>query len=159
MKAKPDMHTPIGTWLIRWAGGILTKYIAGAIGKAAWERRWGARCPKPIATFGGNILHLPLTTANDHVLKGEPRMHEGIWLGINGRTGEVSVGTSNGVFKCRPWEDCLTATNGMHRLCMPCEAPLGNQSLDIIPIMCQSEFTELAHARRAGETALPSWLG
>lgn len=36
---KLDMSKPFATWLIRWAGEILTKYAIGRDGKTAWKRR------------------------------------------------------------------------------------------------------------------------
>ena len=44
---------------------------------------------------------LPLKTASIHGKKGEPKMEEGIWLGLNGRTEEAFIGTERGVAKCR----------------------------------------------------------
>ena len=37
-KAKLDMQKPFATWLVRWAGEILTKYSPGKDGKTAYER-------------------------------------------------------------------------------------------------------------------------
>ncbi len=45
--------------------------------------------------------HLPLKTADIHAIKGEPKMFEGIWCGVNARTEEVFIGTKKGVVKCR----------------------------------------------------------
>ena len=32
-RRKIDMNKPFGTWLVRWAGGVLTKYTRGKDGK------------------------------------------------------------------------------------------------------------------------------
>ena len=101
INAKLDMKAPIATWLVRWAGEILTKYTIGKDHKTAWERRRGSKCNKPIVMFGERILYMPLKTATVHQNKAEPKMEEGIWLGINARTEEVLVGTRKGVIKCR----------------------------------------------------------
>jgi len=100
-KSKIDMAKPFATWLIRWAGEILTKYTRGKDGKTAWERRRKEPCSKAIVPIGEKVLYLPLKTASIHAKKGEPKMEEGIWLGINGRTQEVIIGTERGVVKCR----------------------------------------------------------
>ena len=100
-KSKIDMATPFATWLIRWAGEILTKYTRGKDGKTAWERRRKEPCSKAIVPIGEKVLYLPLKTASINAKKGEPKMEEGIWLGINGRTQEVIIGTERGVVKCR----------------------------------------------------------
>ena len=95
------MNRPFATWLVRWAGKILTKYTPGKDGKTPWERRRGEKCNKTIVPIGEKVLYLPLKTASIHTKKGEPKMDEGIWLGVNGRTEEVFIGTERGVVKCR----------------------------------------------------------
>ena len=47
-KSKVDMKKPFATWLIRWAGEILTKYTRGKDGKTAWERRRKESCSKAV---------------------------------------------------------------------------------------------------------------
>ena len=100
-KRKMDMNKPFGTWLIRWAGEILTKYTHGKDGKTPWERRRREACKKAVIPIGEKVLYLPLKTASIHHKKGEPKMEEGIWLGVNGRTEETLIGTTKGVVKCR----------------------------------------------------------
>ena len=87
------MGRPFTTWLIRWAGEVITKHSRGEDGKTAWERRRGEPCTKPIVPIGGKVLYLPLKTADIHSHKGEPKMFEGIWCGVNARTEEVFIGT------------------------------------------------------------------
>ena len=48
IKATLGRKRPFATWIIRWAGGVLTKYARGQDGKTAWERRRGEKCDKPI---------------------------------------------------------------------------------------------------------------
>ena len=56
---KLDMTKPFATWLIRWAGEILTKYTQGKDGKSPWERRRGEKCKKPIVPIGEKVFYLP----------------------------------------------------------------------------------------------------
>ena len=63
---KIDMNKPFGSWLIRWAGEVLTKYTKGDDGKTPWERRRGTTCDQPIANIGEKVLYLPLKTATVH---------------------------------------------------------------------------------------------
>ena len=44
---------------------------------------------------------LPLSTGNGTLDKMEPRMSDGIWLGIDGKDGTVKVGTAAGVVNSR----------------------------------------------------------
>ena len=62
VKAMVGMRGPVATWMVRWAGEILTTYTAGNGGLAARERRRGQTCTKPIAMFGANVFLI--TTAH-----------------------------------------------------------------------------------------------
>jgi hypothetical protein len=66
MKEKLDMSRPFTTWLIRWAGEVLTKYSVGSDSKTPWQRRRGEACDKPIVPIGETVLYLPLKTAEIH---------------------------------------------------------------------------------------------
>ena len=54
---KIDVNKLFGSWVIRWAGEVLTKYTRGDGGKTAWERRRGKPCDKPQAKIGEKVLH------------------------------------------------------------------------------------------------------
>ena len=51
LKAKIDMNKPFGTWLIRWAEEMSTKYTLGNDRMTAWQRRRRDTCPKPLAVI------------------------------------------------------------------------------------------------------------
>lgn len=85
-KTKLDMQGPFATWLIRWAGEVLTKYSKGNDGKTSWQRRRNEPCMKPIALAGEKVPYLPLKTATIHADKGEPKMFDRKWFGIKART-------------------------------------------------------------------------
>ena len=53
LKAKLYPTKPFATWLVRWAGEVLTKYRVGKDGLTAWQRRHGEEREKPIAIHGG----------------------------------------------------------------------------------------------------------
>ena len=94
----PD-DSPIMSWLIRWAGELISKYAMGDDGKIAYERIRGERCAVPIVPFGEAVMYLPLRTAKHS--KGEAAKKIGIWLGTLERTEETLIGIVNGVIKCR----------------------------------------------------------
>ena len=48
-----------------------------------------------------SVLYKSLSSKGDTVDKLEARFEEGIWLGVESRTGEIRVGTPNRVFKSR----------------------------------------------------------
>ena len=52
-----------------------------------------------MAEFGKNIWYMEAGTKGKH--KFDTRWKEGIWLGIRDESGEVIIGTSDGIIKCR----------------------------------------------------------
>ena len=58
-KSKVDMNKPFATWLIRWAGEILTTHTRGEDGKTAWERRRKETCPKAVVPTGEKCYIYP----------------------------------------------------------------------------------------------------
>ena len=146
-KSKIDMTRPFATWLIRWAGEILTKYTKGKDGKTSWERRRKEHCNKTIVPIGEKILYLPLKTASIHGKKGEPKMEEGIWLGINGRTEEVFVGTERGVVKCRtikrlPTDKCWDP-GLLHKMQGTTWQPVPGYKSDHVPVEIDENGTKV----------------
>lgn len=99
-KAKLDMRRPFATWLIRWAGEVTTKHSAGIDEKTSWQRRRGEACENPIVRVREKVVDLQFKTASTHADKGEPKMSEGIWCGINASNGGGFVGTREWVIKC-----------------------------------------------------------
>ena len=61
----------------------------------------GKPAPEPRAEFGEAIMYVPLKGSESRKLKGEPRSYPGHYLGMNLRTGEHIIGTSQGVIKAR----------------------------------------------------------
>ena len=142
-RSKVDMSKPFATWLIRWAGEVITKYTKGKDGKTSWHRRRGEECAKPIVPVGEKVLYLPLKTAEIHRNKGEPKMFEGIWLGINGRTEEVFIGTRKGVVKCRTVqrlpEDERWDTKLLHEMQGTTWQPVPGYKSDHVPVEIDHE--------------------
>ena len=97
LKAMVGMSKPVGIWMVRWAGGVLTKYAAGRDGETAWQRRCGQECFKHIAHVGGRSAISSIANGNYTADKDEPTVFEGIWLGTNACTGEVLIRTKEGV--------------------------------------------------------------
>ena len=48
------------TWMVRWAGELVTKYCTGKGGKTPHERPKGQPTSKPLAQFGESVMYLPL---------------------------------------------------------------------------------------------------
>ena len=88
-------------WEVRWSAELLTKYAPGYDGKTPFERIKGERCKVPLAMFREKVMYLPFKTAASHSQQLQPRMKEGIWLGVIDRIEETIIGTEKGVVKCR----------------------------------------------------------
>ena len=48
------------SWLVRWAGELVTKSSIGKDGKTAYERIRGQTCRRQIAQVGESVLYIPL---------------------------------------------------------------------------------------------------
>ena len=88
-------------WRIRCAAELTTKYSVGKDGKTANERLKLQPCNKPMVQFGEDVLYLFVDALNTDEAIAEFKMRDGIWLGIIGWSGEVSIGTDQGVVKRR----------------------------------------------------------
>ena len=97
-----DPDGVILAWLVEYAAWLYNNCHEGKDGKTATERSQGERSPMPLACFGEKVHFKPLTGSSvgrtDNL---EARWDDGIWLGIENRTGEVRIGTESGVIKCR----------------------------------------------------------
>ena len=74
-------------------------YQIGEDGRTAFERIKGRKCRSPLAQFGERVMYMELRDGKDERPKLERNLKDGVWLGINGRTGEHVIGTSEGVVK------------------------------------------------------------
>ena len=59
-----DGNDDVMSWLIRWAGELVTKFSTGKDWKIAQERLKGNTSKKPMARLGEYVLYLPLDAPN-----------------------------------------------------------------------------------------------
>ena len=88
-------------WAVRWAAELISRYAPGYDGKTPFERLRGENSKAPLAMFGEKVMYFPLKTATSHNKQAQPKMREGVWLGIFERTEETIIGTERGIIKCR----------------------------------------------------------
>ena len=86
-------------WMVRWAAALVSRYQIGSDGQTAHERIKGRKCRGPIAIFGESVWYKEMNDNKGDKAKIESRWHDGVWMGVKGRTGEYIVGTSVGVVK------------------------------------------------------------
>ena len=92
-----DSHTL--PWLVMHAATTITRYRKDADGITAYRRWKGKEFKRDVAEFGENVWYLKSDSAGRD--KYASRWQEGIWLGIMDDTGEIIVGTDEGVVKSK----------------------------------------------------------
>ena len=101
MSIRIGVKSPLLTWLVEHAAWLYNNCREYKDKKTGTERLQSGRSIKPVAELGESILYKPLSSKGDAVDKLEARFEEGIWLGVESRTGEIRMGTSSGVAKSR----------------------------------------------------------
>ena len=88
---------PFDIW--QHACDVINRYQVGEDGKTAYERHRGKKFRKEVLEFGEGVMGM---------IPGEPksmerreRWIEGIWLGVHEESGEVYLGTEEGIVKVR----------------------------------------------------------
>ena len=89
------------TWIVDYAGMLITRVKKGSDGKTAYQRLKGKSPGKQVAMIGERVLYMPIRKSSSRLNKLEPKFKYGIWLGVSGRTSESLIGASDGVFKAR----------------------------------------------------------
>ena len=99
-RIEPD-H-PVLTWLVEWAATLINLYRVGKDGKTPVQRHKGDdRRHRAIAEFDEAIWYMPLSSNDAKLNKMDVKLHDGVWLGMDGRDGSVGVRTASGVVMAR----------------------------------------------------------
>ena len=93
------MDSPILPWLVMHAGANLNRFSQGKDGYTAHRRLRGRAFNRPVTEFGECVWYYKPNKKQRGKI--EPRWADGVFLGIREESGEVIIGTSEGVFKCR----------------------------------------------------------
>ena len=86
-------------WFVMHSAAVINRRRMGEHGMTAYRRWKGKPFNRIVAEFGECIWYLKSGSAGRD--KFVNRWEEGIWLGIRDESGEVIVGTKDGVVKCR----------------------------------------------------------
>ena len=86
-------------WAIRWAAMLTSRFLVGADGRTAYERRRGRRCNLECVPFGEYVWFKQVREGNDRTNKTESEWSEGIWLGHARQSNEHVIGTEQGVVR------------------------------------------------------------
>ena len=97
IKIKGEMN--IIPWMIRNGAAVVNRYQVGDDGRTPYRRLRGRDFNKEVAEFGEKIMYLKLESVGKE--KSESRWSEGIFVGIKEETGEMMIGTKEGVERAR----------------------------------------------------------
>ena len=94
----PSEH-PVLKWLILHSGVLLTRFMVGNDGKTAYERERGKKYRRSLPEFGEIVHYMPLKRKESKRNKLDPRLRDGIFLGIREANDEMFIGTEHGVVR------------------------------------------------------------
>ena len=96
LKKKIDLRHPIVAWMTTHVGYILTHYEVGKDGRTPYERLKGKHTGIELCEFGETVHYMPLKERHNAVASAEARYKKGIWLGVDERTSERMIATTEG---------------------------------------------------------------
>ena len=71
------------TWLVRYAGVLITFFHVGKDCKTAYNRRKGKDTHPYLVEFAEKVLFKPLTNRHNKLNKLDERFEDGVFLGIS----------------------------------------------------------------------------
>ena len=95
----PSNHN-ILSWLVEFAGTVVNRYEVGRDGKTPYERLRGKQSRLTGFEFGEKV-NFRRTAVGARMAKLDSLWSDGVFLGYRSISGEIVVGTKNGVFKTR----------------------------------------------------------
>ena len=96
-------------WMVAHAAATINRYHVGQDGRTSYRRWKGKDFKREVAEFGEQVLYLKMGTKGKNKL--DSRWERGIWLGVKDSTGEIIVGTPEGVVKARDFKHLTTPSD------------------------------------------------
>ena len=93
----PDDHAVL-TWMVGYASFLLNRFEIGSDGKSSYERLKGKKAKVNGLEFGEG-LWFKVKEKKEGIGKLAVKWKDGVYLGIRAASGEVIVGTEEGVFR------------------------------------------------------------
>ena len=100
LKARLSHDHAVLTWLIEYVSLLLNRYEVGKDGRTAYERDKGKKSKLMGLEFGESVMWRRKPVGNN-VAKLAVMWDKGTYLGVKGSTGEIIIGTENGVWRTR----------------------------------------------------------
>ena len=101
MGARLSVSHPVFAWMVEASADYLNRFRESRPGSTPTEVIRGQHQPRKMADFGECVFFLPAKDNKEGTNKADERFSEGVWLGMNPRTGEAIIGTENGVEMAR----------------------------------------------------------
>ena len=101
MGARLPVSHPVFAWMIEAAADYVNRFRESRPGSTPIEIIRGQHQPRKMADFGECVFFLPAKDNKEGMHKADEKFSEGIWLGMNPRTGEAIIGTDNGIEMAR----------------------------------------------------------
>ena len=94
---------PLISWIVKYAGDVITRHKVGLDGKTPYERLKGWKSSTRVVPFGETVLWQPLKSAQNKSerCKMDGVYEVGIWAGINNDNGAYYILTDKGVCQAR----------------------------------------------------------
>ena len=108
----PHRHS-VMPWVVEYAAFLLNRYEVGHDGKTVYERSKGKRA-KTLGIEFGEGVHWMMKQAKGALGKLDSLWSDGVYLGIEGKTGEIIVGDAEGVWRTRTIRRKLEAERWRH---------------------------------------------
>ena len=137
-------------WMMSHASGLINRYHIGEDGKTNYQRWKGKSFKREVAEFGECVFYLKAGTRG--VDKFECRWEEGVWLGVRDETGEVIIGTPQGVVKAR---DFKRRGSLEERWCMQKLSEIKGSPWEPIPGHLEAEIPVKVHFPPEAEAPRP----
>ena len=125
--SKQSCDSHLIPWLVLHACRTINRYHVGQDGLTAYQRWKGKPFKRDVAEFAERVMYLKAGSKGRD--KFNCRWEAGIWLGIRDETGEVIIGTPEGVVKARDFSNVLAPRQIVGTLSQSLNpsAHLGNQ--------------------------------
>ena len=98
---KISMHVGIMSWLVEHASCLLTIAQIGADGKTPYARLKGRQSTQPLVQFGERVMFYRERRNHERKDAGSSRWQDGIFVGIDRRSGESICIADNSAMKAR----------------------------------------------------------
>ena len=100
IKEELDHRVPLVEWMVMWAAEVKNYFHVHKNGRTSYEMITAHRFPATTAIFGEKVMFM-ITPKKQGKNKWKEDWHEGIFLGVQGRTAEVILGNDKGIFRAR----------------------------------------------------------